>query len=198
MANGAASSLTDSPGSSASRITSARRVASDNAAKVRSSGAAENFTMWLSIGAGAGESSRATGIFLALDSACAQYGLGLARLSEHRADEPHAVVACPFGRARHRADFAAGRIDNHRGRHAESSARGFQVLKNVRTRVGVIGQMGDRDVFEKSERLLRVAGVDIYRDHFEIAPAKERLQGIERRHFAAARYTPGGPKVEEH
>jgi hypothetical protein len=39
IANGAASSLTDSPGCSASRITKARRVASDSAAKVRSSGA---------------------------------------------------------------------------------------------------------------------------------------------------------------
>jgi hypothetical protein len=36
-ANGAASSLTDRSGSSASRITSARRVGSDRAAKVRSS-----------------------------------------------------------------------------------------------------------------------------------------------------------------
>jgi len=35
--NGAASALTDSPGSSASRITSARRVGSASAAKVRSS-----------------------------------------------------------------------------------------------------------------------------------------------------------------
>jgi hypothetical protein len=39
IANGAASSLTDNPGCCASRITSARRVASDSAAKVRSSGA---------------------------------------------------------------------------------------------------------------------------------------------------------------
>jgi hypothetical protein len=50
IANGAASSLTERPGSCASRITKARRVASDRAAKVRSSGAAKNFTMWLSIG----------------------------------------------------------------------------------------------------------------------------------------------------
>ena len=34
--NGAASSLTDTSGSDASRITSARRVGSDSAAKVRS------------------------------------------------------------------------------------------------------------------------------------------------------------------
>jgi len=49
MAKGAASSLTEAPGSCVSRITSARRVASDSAAKVRSRGASENFTIWLSI-----------------------------------------------------------------------------------------------------------------------------------------------------
>jgi hypothetical protein len=37
-ANGAASWLTDVPGSAASRITKARRVGSDRAAKVRSRG----------------------------------------------------------------------------------------------------------------------------------------------------------------
>jgi hypothetical protein len=57
IANGAASSLTESPGCCASRITNARRVASESAAKVRLSGAAENFTMWLSICPAAGESS---------------------------------------------------------------------------------------------------------------------------------------------
>jgi hypothetical protein len=36
IANGTFSSLTDSPGFSASRITNARRVGSDSAAKVRS------------------------------------------------------------------------------------------------------------------------------------------------------------------
>jgi hypothetical protein len=36
--NGAANSLTESPGSCAKRITSARRVGSDSAAKVRSRG----------------------------------------------------------------------------------------------------------------------------------------------------------------
>ncbi len=43
--NGAASSLTESSGSAASRITSARRVGSDSAAKVRSRAASENLTM---------------------------------------------------------------------------------------------------------------------------------------------------------
>jgi len=37
IANGVASALTERPGSSASRITSARRVGSESAAKVRSS-----------------------------------------------------------------------------------------------------------------------------------------------------------------
>ena len=49
IANGAASSLTDRSGAAASRITSARRVGSASAAKVRSSAAGESFTMWLSI-----------------------------------------------------------------------------------------------------------------------------------------------------
>ena len=39
IGNGAASSLTDRSGCSASRITSARRVGSESAANVRSSGA---------------------------------------------------------------------------------------------------------------------------------------------------------------
>jgi hypothetical protein len=56
-ANGRASSLTDAPGSSASRITSARRVGSASAAKVRSSGELETLTMWLSIGPGAAVST---------------------------------------------------------------------------------------------------------------------------------------------
>jgi hypothetical protein len=51
IANGAASSLTDTSGSAASRITSARRVGSDSAAKVRSRVASENLTMWFSIAA---------------------------------------------------------------------------------------------------------------------------------------------------
>jgi hypothetical protein len=51
--NGAASSLTERSGCSASRITSARRVGSDSAAKVRSSEGSENLTIWFSIkGAG--------------------------------------------------------------------------------------------------------------------------------------------------
>ena len=43
--NGAASALTDKSGSSASRISSARRVGSDSAAKVRSRAASENLTI---------------------------------------------------------------------------------------------------------------------------------------------------------
>jgi len=57
--NGAASSLTDAWGRSASRITSARRVGSASAAKVRSSAAAvESLTIWLSIAGAAAVSSR--------------------------------------------------------------------------------------------------------------------------------------------
>jgi hypothetical protein len=57
MSNGAASSLTESSGSAASRITSARRVGSDKAAKVRSSAASENLTIWFSIEAAEGVST---------------------------------------------------------------------------------------------------------------------------------------------
>jgi hypothetical protein len=49
MSNGAASSLTDRSGTAASRVTSARRVGSDSAAKVRSSVASKNLTIWFSI-----------------------------------------------------------------------------------------------------------------------------------------------------
>ncbi len=49
IANGFASSLTESSGFSASRITSARRVGSDSAANVRSRAASENLTIWFSI-----------------------------------------------------------------------------------------------------------------------------------------------------
>jgi hypothetical protein len=56
-ANGAASLLTDRSGSSASRITSARRVGSASAAKVRSSAELETLTMWLSIEASAAVST---------------------------------------------------------------------------------------------------------------------------------------------
>ncbi len=49
-ANGAANSLTDKSGASASRITNARRVGSASAANVRSSAELETLTIWLSIG----------------------------------------------------------------------------------------------------------------------------------------------------
>jgi hypothetical protein len=54
--NGAASSLTEISGCSASRITSARRVGSESAAKVRSRAASINLTIWFSIGARPAES----------------------------------------------------------------------------------------------------------------------------------------------
>jgi hypothetical protein len=55
--NGAASSLTDRSGSAASRITSARRVGSDSAAKVRSRAGSKNLTIWFSIRPPAGLST---------------------------------------------------------------------------------------------------------------------------------------------
>jgi hypothetical protein len=44
-ANGCANALTDKPGCSASRASKARRVGSESAAKVRSSGASSYLTM---------------------------------------------------------------------------------------------------------------------------------------------------------
>jgi hypothetical protein len=55
--NGAASALTDTPGSPASRITSARRVGSASAANVRSRAELRRLTMWFSIAAPAGLST---------------------------------------------------------------------------------------------------------------------------------------------
>ena len=46
-------------------------------------------------------------------------------------------------------------------------------------------------------RLFRMAGVDMDGDDFEIGPAEFCLQRVERRHFAAARHAPGGPKIEK-
>jgi len=54
IGNGFASRLTDRPGSAASRITSARRVGSASAAKVRSRAGLETLTMWLTIGRAGG------------------------------------------------------------------------------------------------------------------------------------------------
>jgi hypothetical protein len=55
--NGAASSVTEMSGCSASRITSARRVGSESAAKVRSSVASEKLTIWFSIWVAPAEST---------------------------------------------------------------------------------------------------------------------------------------------
>jgi hypothetical protein len=59
IANGCASSLTEMPSRLPSRATSARRVGSASAAKVRSSVWSLYLTMWFSIAANQNESSRA-------------------------------------------------------------------------------------------------------------------------------------------
>ena len=56
-----------------------------------------------------------------------------------RADELERVVACPFGRTAHIAEFATGAIDEQRRRHAERLAGDFQILKHLGVRVGVLG-----------------------------------------------------------
>src|SRR4029077_4727777 len=83
-------------------------------------------------------------------------------------------------------------------RHAEGLAGGFQVLEHVRAAVGIIGKPLDADVLEEGERLLRVAGVDIDRDHVEVRAAEPALQRVERRYFLAARHAPGRPQVKKH
>jgi hypothetical protein len=59
MANGAASSLTEIVSRSESRASSARRVGSASAAKVRSRICSEYLTIWFSIGANVRLSSKA-------------------------------------------------------------------------------------------------------------------------------------------
>jgi hypothetical protein len=61
--NGAASALTDRSGCSARRMTIARRVGSDSAAKVRSRLASENLTIWFSIKPSRAESTAVFGGF---------------------------------------------------------------------------------------------------------------------------------------
>jgi hypothetical protein len=67
-ANGAASSLTDRSGCSASRITRARRVGSDSAAKVRSSAVLRRLTIWFSIEPAAAVSTAGSPGFAALET----------------------------------------------------------------------------------------------------------------------------------
>src|SRR5579864_6490211 len=92
-------------------------------------------------------------------------------VGNRRAHQFHAVVARPFGGAGHVADLAAGAVDQQRRRHAEGLAGGFQVLEYARARVGIIGEPLDADLLEESERLLRIAGVDIDGDHVEVGAA---------------------------
>ena len=90
------------------------------------------------------------------------------------------------------------RSTSTRRRHAESFAGGFQVLEHVGARVGIIGEVADADLFEKGQRLLRIAGVDVDGDDFEVRAAEFALQRVERRHFLAAWHAPGRPQVEQH
>src|SRR5271169_2991312 len=78
-----------------------------------------------------------------------------------RADELHAVGACPLGGSGHGAELAAAAVDDQRRRHAEGLARGFELLKHFRARVGIIGEVLDVDAPEKRPRLVGIAGVDI-------------------------------------
>src|ERR1700745_1716095 len=86
---------------------------------------------------------------------------------QRRSDELYRVSACPFGRARHRADLAAGRIDQQRRRHSSGTTHRLEVLKNLGAGIGIVAQPTNADLFEPGARLLGIAGVDIDRHHFE-------------------------------
>src|ERR1700761_8068452 len=123
---------------------------------------------------------------------------GLLNVVDRGADQLDAVVARPFGGARHIADLAAMRADDQRGRHAERLAGLFERLEHLRAVVSVIGQVADADLFEEVARLLRIAGVDVDGDDLKFVAAELGLERIERRHFLAAGHAPGGPQVEQH
>src|SRR5216683_2285885 len=121
-----------------------------------------------------------------------------ARSRYRRAEQSDAVLARPFGRARHRADLAARRIDQYRRRHPGRAADGLQVLEHLGAGVGIIAEPADADLLEPGARLVGIARVDVDRDHLEARPAELALERIERRHLLAAGHAPGGPQVEEH
>src|SRR4029450_8979380 len=72
---------------------------------------------------------------------------------ERRGDELHGVFARPFGRARDRADLAAGGSDQRRGRHAGGAAHDLEILEDLGRGVGVIGESIDADLLEPGARL---------------------------------------------
>src|SRR5262245_5210964 len=117
---------------------------------------------------------------------------------ERRGHDFYGVLACPFGRARHRADLAAGFIDQQRRRHSGGTTHRLQVLKDLSAGVGIIAQPTNADLLEPGARLVGIAGVDIDRNHFERRPAEFSLERVERRHLLAAGHAPGGPQIEQH
>jgi hypothetical protein len=83
-------------------------------------------------------------------------------------------------------------------RHARSAADDLQVLEQLGAGVGVIDEPVDADLLEPGPRLVRIARVDIDRDHLEGGAAELAFERLECRHFLAARHAPGGPQVEQH
>ena len=98
-------------------------------------------------------------------------------LLQRRLDKSHRILARPFSRTGQRRHFAALAVDQQRGRHAEGSAALLQILENLGGRIGVIGEGIDADLLQPGFRLVRIAGVDIHRDHFETGPAQLLLEG---------------------
>src|SRR5262249_7900949 len=126
-----------------------------------------------------------------------QYQRLITLLSERRFDQLDGVVACPFGRAGNGRDLAALGIDQQSSRHSKRAPDCLEVLESARARIGEIGELLDTNLLEPGLRLVRVARVDIDRNHFESGAAEALLERIKRRHFLAARYAPGGPEVEQ-
>src|SRR5262245_20577901 len=117
---------------------------------------------------------------------------------ERRGDELQGVFARPFGRARDRADLAAGGIDQQRRRHAGGAAHDLEVLEDLGGGVGVIGEPIDADLLEPGARFVAIARVDVDRNHLEARSAELGLERFVRRHLLAAGHAPCGPQVEQH
>ena len=72
--------------------------------------------------------------------------------TERRRDELERIFACPFRRPCHRADLAAGAIDQQGRRHARGAPDDLEVLEQLGAGVGVIGEPVDADYLKKAKK----------------------------------------------